>query len=166
MPETEISLGGYPLSEIIRRVRRTADLSQRELAKHANVSPATVGTLERGTGTPSLAVLQRVLQAANYQLVVIDEGGRLVLPLVVWQDTADGAGRRYPAHLDTILDPEFGEWWADGFGLARPPETFRRNRAVRDYERRRSQWEVRVAQQRDRPPPQRPSEMWPQPPYR
>lgn len=166
MPDSEISLGGYPLSEIIRRVRRQADFSQRELAKHADVSPATVGTLEKGTGAPSLAVLQRLLHAANYQLVVIDQCGRLVLPLLVWQDTVDGAGRRYPAHLDTILDPELGEWWADGFGLARPPETFRRNRAVRDYERRRSRWEVRVAQQRDQPQPRQPAELRLRPPYR
>ena len=41
-----------------------------------------------------------------------------------WEDTRDGAERRYPSHLDTILDPEPGEWWADIYGLARPPETF------------------------------------------
>ncbi len=74
----------------------------------------------------------------------------------MWQDVADGAGRRYPAHRDTILDPVFGEWWADGYGLARPPETFRRNRVYRDYERRRSQWQVRVAQLRNAPEPRLP----------
>ena len=83
----------------------------------------------------------------------------------VWQDTADGADRRYPAHLDTILDPEFGEWWADSYGLARPPETFRRNRAYRDYQRRQSRWEVRSAQLRFAPPPRlprgwRPGDEW------
>ncbi|MFJ8688401.1 hypothetical protein [Micromonospora wenchangensis] len=40
-------------------------------------------------------------------------------------------------------------------GLARPPETFHRNRAVRDAMRRRSQWEVRVAKYRNVPPPPR-----------
>jgi transcriptional regulator with XRE-family HTH domain len=139
----EIRIGGYPLSGIVRRVRRKADMSQRELAKHAKLSPALVAAVESGTRTPSLQALQRILLAANYMLVVADVDGRLVVPLEVWQDVADGAGRRYPAHLDTILDPEFGEWWADGFGLTRPPETFRRNRAYRDYLRRRSQWELR-----------------------
>jgi len=57
---------------------------------------------------------------------------------------------------DTILDPEFGEWWADGFGLTRPPETFRRNRAYRDHQRRLSQWEVRVAKYRHDPQPKLP----------
>jgi hypothetical protein len=70
-----------------------------------------------------------------------------------WDDTRDGAERRYPSHLDTILDPEPGEWWADIYGLARPPETFHRSREMRDAQRRRSVWEVRVGQNRGVPPP-------------
>jgi transcriptional regulator with XRE-family HTH domain len=151
-----VTVGGYPLDTIVRRVRRTADFSQRELARYAGLSAATIAAIETGAQTPSLQSLQRVLNAANYQLVVVDVDGRLVAPLEVWQDVADGSGRRYPAHLDTILDPEFGDWWADGYGLARPPETFRRNRRYRDYERRRSQWQVRVAQLRNAPPPRLP----------
>ncbi|HZC69425.1 MAG TPA: helix-turn-helix transcriptional regulator [Jatrophihabitans sp.] len=162
---TEFMIGGYPLSGIVRRVRRAADMSQRELAKYAKVSASTIGQLETGAALPSLPVLQRVLNAANCLLVVADADGRLVVPLEVWRDTADGAGRRYPAHLDTILDPEYGEWWADGFGLARPPETFRRNREYRDYQRRLSRWEVRVAQLRLAPRPRlppgwRPGDEW------
>jgi transcriptional regulator with XRE-family HTH domain len=151
-----ISIGGYPLSGIVRQARRRADLSQRELAKFAKVSPALIGAVETGLRTPSLDTLRRILNAANFQLVVVDADGRLIVPLEVWQDTADGAGRRYPAHLDTILDPQFGDWWADQYGLARPPETFRRNRAYRDYERRMSQWQVRVKQLRNAPKPRPP----------
>lgn len=151
-----IVIGDYPLSGIVRRVRRTADLSQRQLAKYAGINAATVARIETGAVTPSLRTLQRILHAANYQLVVTDQQGRLVPPLEVWGDVADLAGRRLPAHLDTILDPAFGEWWADGFGLARPPETFRRNRAARDHERRISRWEVRVKQLRHAPRPKRP----------
>ena len=156
MKKSEVLLGGHALSGIVRRVRRAADLSQRQLAERAAVSATLVGAIETGARTPSLPVLQRLLRAAKFRLVVVDNEGRLVLPLEVWQDTEDGAGRRYPAHLDTILDPVFGEWWADGFGLARPPETFRRNRAQRDYERRRSQWEVRVNKFRNAPCPEPP----------
>ena len=29
----EPEIGGYPLSEMVRRIRRTADMSQRELAR-------------------------------------------------------------------------------------------------------------------------------------
>jgi transcriptional regulator with XRE-family HTH domain len=152
----EFCIGGYRLSGIVRRVRRAADLSQRELAKAADVSPALIGAVEKGTRIPSLPSLQRILNAANYVLLVGDANGRLVVPLEVWQDVEDGAGRRYPAHLDTILDPAYGDWWADSYGLARPPETFRRNRAYRDYQRRLSRWEVRVAQARGEPQPRPP----------
>src|SRR3954449_1180815 len=106
MSEDEgVQISGYPLTGIIRQIRRRADFSQRELAKFAQLSRSTVGAIETGAITPSLSVLQRLLNAANCQLVVVDADGRLVVPLLVWRDTADGAGRRYPAHLDTILDP-------------------------------------------------------------
>ena len=149
-------VGGYDLPGLIRRVRRTADMSQRELAKWAGISPAAIAKYEKGRLTPSLPTFQRVLNAANYLLVVTDVDGHIVAPLEVWQDVSDLARRRFPPHLDTILDPVMGDWWADGYGLQRPPETFRRNRAQRDYERRLSQWEVRVAQLRNAPRPRMP----------
>ncbi len=141
------------LAGLIRRVRRIADLSQRELAARAGVSAATVNRIETGTLVPRLHTLQRLLDSADLRLVVVDPDGRVVAPMRTWQDLTDDAGRRYPAHLDTVIDPRPGEWWADIYGLARPPETFRRNRAIRDQERRRSQWEMRVAQHRSEPPP-------------
>lgn len=151
--DNSIMVSGYPLGGIIRRVRRKADMSQRELAKYAKVSPASIGGFETGATTPSLPVLLRVLNAANYQLVIVDADGRLVTPLEVWQDVADGAGRRFPAHLDTILDPAYGDWWADVYGLTAPPETFRRNRRYRDWQRQRSRWEVRAKLLRGQPAP-------------
>src|SRR3954451_17509941 len=159
-----IKIAGYPLTGIIRQVRRRADFSQRELAKFAHLSPAAVGAIESGRLTPSLPTLQRLLNAANCQLVVVDADGRLVVPLTVWRDTTDGAGRRYPAHLDTILDPVMGDWWADGYGLARPPETFRRNRAYRDWQRRISRDDVRhhgsLSVHSSRPPGLAPGDEW------
>jgi transcriptional regulator with XRE-family HTH domain len=152
-------LGGYPLSGLVRRVRRTADLSQRELAKQAEVAPSAVAAIETGTMTPRIDTLQRILNAAGYRLTVVDSAGRLVIPLVVWDGVCDGAGRRYPAHLDTILDPEYEDWWASIYGLARPPETFRRSRVYRDAQRKRSQWEVRVAKHRFDPPPPWPAQV-------
>lgn len=149
----EVILGGYRLSEILRRVRRTADMSQRELAKYARVGKSTVAAIEAATISPAIGTLQRLLNAANYQLVVVDATGWLVLPLQVWQGITDGAGNRYPAHLDVVLDPEYGQWWADVYGLTSPPETYHRNRADRDYRRRLSVREVRVAQNRNKPKP-------------
>lgn len=138
---------------LVRKVRRLADLSQRELAQAAQVSPTTVARVERGALTPSLGMLLRLLAAARLVLVVADEQGRVIQPMRTWDDTRDGAGRRFPAHLDLILDPRGGDWWADIYGLARPPETFHRDRRWRDARRRRSQWEVRVKQLRSAPEP-------------
>jgi transcriptional regulator with XRE-family HTH domain len=138
---------------LIRKLRRRADLSQRELAKAAKVSPSTVARVESGALVPSLTMLLRLLAAGRLMLVVTDEQGTVVQPMRVWDDTHDGAERAFPAHLDLILDPRRGEWWADVYGLARPPETFHRDRRYRDARRRRSQWEVRVKQFYALPPP-------------
>jgi transcriptional regulator with XRE-family HTH domain len=147
----------FPFSGLVRRARRIADLSQREMARAAGVSQAAVSKIEAGTLIPSFALMLRVLGAAELGLVVVDATGRIVEPMADWQDVRDGAERRYPSHLDTILDPEPGEWWADVYGLMRPPETFRRDREFRDAQRRLSQWQVRVAKYRRAP---RPPDPW------
>ncbi|TDB74089.1 MULTISPECIES: helix-turn-helix domain-containing protein [unclassified Micromonospora] len=151
----------WPVAGIVRAVRRRADRSQRELARAAGLHHGTVGRIEAGELLPSLAVLHRILAVGGFHLAVVDRCGRVLQPMRDRDDIRDGAERRYPAHLDTILDPKPGEWWADIYGLARPPETFYRNRAVRDEMRRRSQWEVRVAKYRNVPPPPRsPRSYW------
>jgi transcriptional regulator with XRE-family HTH domain len=153
------TIGGYPIPGLVRRTRRIARLSQRELARQAKVSPATVGRIEAGTLVPSIGVLRRLFETAGLHLVVVDAEGHVILPMEDREDIRDGAERRYPSHLDTILDPRPGEWWGDIYGLLRPPETFHRSRAYRDWIRRRSQWEVRVAKHRGEPPP--PDPRWP-----
>jgi transcriptional regulator with XRE-family HTH domain len=140
-------------SGLVRKARRLADMSQREMARAAEVSQAAISKIEAGTLTPSIALLQRVLGVAKLWLAVVDDEGHVVEPMKDWEDTRDGAERRYPSHLDIILDPKPGDWWADQYGLTAPPETFRRDRAVRDMQRIRSQWEVRVAKFRAVSPP-------------
>jgi len=98
-------------------------------------------------------MVERLLEACGFRLVVVDQQDRKLRPMADSDNTVDGAQRRFPAHLDVILDPLFGEWWGDIYGLARPPETFYRDRRRRDQQRRRSQWEVRVARFRADPPP-------------
>lgn len=118
------------------------------------MSPSTVGRIEAGSLVPSLTMLRRLLAAAGVVLVAVDRAGRLVPPMCDDRDDLrDGAERRYPTHLDTVLDPAPGEWWGDKYGLTSPPETFHRDRRHRDARRRRSQWEVRVAQHRHLAPP-------------
>ncbi|GAA1809254.1 hypothetical protein GCM10009682_33720 [Luedemannella flava] len=149
-------LGDYPVAGLVRRGRRLADLSQRQLARLANVAPATVGKVEAGRIMPSLSLFQRMLAAAGLTLVVIDDAGRLVRPMGESDDVRDAAVRRYPSHLDTILDPEEGEWWGDIYGMARPPETFRRNRAERDAARERAEWWARPKKHLGLPEPPKP----------
>ncbi|MER5704203.1 helix-turn-helix transcriptional regulator [Micromonospora sp. NPDC002296] len=152
-PPTGPTVGPFPIAGLVRKARRIAGLGQRQMARFAKVAPSTVGRVETGAMTPSLAVLERLFGAAGLYLAVVDQDGRVIQPMADWDDTRDGAGRRYPSHLDTILDPEPGDWWADIYGLARPPETFHRCPVDREARRRRSQWEVRVAQYRNVPPP-------------
>jgi transcriptional regulator with XRE-family HTH domain len=152
---------GLPIAGLVRAVRRRADLSQRELARRAGVSRSSVSRLEAGTLTPSLGMLSRLMHVADVRLVAVDSDGHVIPPVRCWDDTRDGADRHYPAHLDTILDPRPGEWWADRFGLARPPETFHRDRALRNAQRTRSQWEVRVSKYWATPePPVVPDGRW------
>ncbi|MEV4412717.1 helix-turn-helix transcriptional regulator [Catellatospora sp. NPDC049609] len=146
-------IGHFPVAGLIRAARRRADLSQRDLAKGARLHRSTVGRVEAGELVPSLPVFSRLMGAAGFYLTVVDDLGRVLIPMEDRDDMRDGAERRYPSHLDLILDPEPGEWWADKYGLARPPETFYRDRRRRDAQRRRSQWEVRVKQYRHVPEP-------------
>lgn len=155
-PATGPTVGPFPIAGLVRRARRMVGVSQLRMARFAKVAPSTVSRVEAGTLTPSLAVLERLLGAAGLYLVVVDQGGRIIQPMETWDDTRDGAGRRYPAHLDTIIEPEPGEWWGDIYGLARPPETYHRCPVDREERRRRSEWEVRVAKNRNVPPPPNP----------
>ena len=150
----------YPIAGLVRRARRMSDMSQRLMARFAKTSSGTVGKVEAGALVPSIDLFSRLLGAAGLYLVVVDPDGRVVLPMEVWDKTLDGADRRYPSHLDTILDPEPGDWWADIYGLAHPPETFHRSPLLRERQRRRSQWEVRVAKYRGVPPPPPVDERW------
>jgi transcriptional regulator with XRE-family HTH domain len=102
-------------------------MSQRELAARAKVAPSTVAKIEKGTITPGLRLFEAVLDAAGLFLVVADPDGNVLQPLEEFPLAVDNAGRRYPAHLDLIIEPEPSEWWAGRYGLARPPETFHRD---------------------------------------
>ncbi len=143
----------FPVTGLVRAARRRADLSQREFAQVARVHRSTVARIESGELVPSLPVFSRLMGATGLYLTVVDDLGHVLIPMEDRDDMRDGAERRYPSHLDLILDPAPGEWWADKYGLARPPETFHRDRSWRDAQRRRSQWEVRVKQYRHAPEP-------------
>jgi transcriptional regulator with XRE-family HTH domain len=64
-PDTRTPRGVTALGEFIRSQRRIADLSQRELARLADLSDAYLSQLERGLHEPSVRVLNGLAQALN-----------------------------------------------------------------------------------------------------
>ena len=125
----------FDLCGALRRIRRLADVSQRELAAAAFISPAAVAHAEAGTRDLPVASLARAASLAGLRLALLDNAGSEVGAM-----SADGvrdlSGRRFPAHLDTRRSDE-GVW------LYEPrrdrPETsftFNRDRARRDAGRR------------------------------
>lgn len=146
-------IAGFLTVGLVRAARRRADLSQRAFAEKVGVHHGTIAKIEAGERLPSLGLFVRLMAAAGLRLVVIDEGKRQVQPMEDYDDVRNLAGRRFPTHQDLIFDPDPGEWWGDCYGLARPPETFHRSKALRDAQRRRSRWEVRVKQLRGAPSP-------------
>jgi len=63
--ETAAQRGVDALGDFIRSQRRIADLSQRELARLADLSDAYLSQLERGLHEPSVRVLNGLAQALN-----------------------------------------------------------------------------------------------------
>ena len=88
----------------LARVRRIADLSQRELADEVRVGQATIARWESGGLSITVAMLDRILRLAGLRLAVVDQHGRPVQPLDP-DAVRDNAGRRFPAHLD-VVPPE------------------------------------------------------------
>lgn len=86
-------------SGMIRRVRRLADLSQRDLAESLGLSAATIAKWESGSRRVELAALESVLGRAGLRLAVLDEFGREIRPVDAGV-VRDNGGRHFPAHLD------------------------------------------------------------------
>lgn len=124
----------FDLGGLLRRVRRVADLSQRDLAAATGVSASAIAHAERGSRDLPAGVLARAAELAGLRLVLIDARGAEVAAM------ADGAvrdmsGRRFPAHLDTRYADE--GWWHDAHHYSRPRAwyTFTRDRRGRDERR-------------------------------
>ncbi|MEU5725136.1 GNAT family N-acetyltransferase [Micromonospora sp. NPDC047738] len=155
---------GIDLGDLLRRLRRRADLSQRELAAQARVPQATVARIESGRAIdPRYRTVERLIRAAGGEVqfscheptsgdsTVAGPAGPRQLPAPVPHDELrDQAGRRYPAHLDVweVREPKDwpGAWWAEWYNLPPekwplplPPATYEMNREYRDR-RREAEW--------------------------
>jgi transcriptional regulator with XRE-family HTH domain len=119
------------LGGLVRRIRRSADLSQRELARALGVSTGAVAQAESGARDLPATVLTRAAELAGLRFVLVDASGAEVPAM---DDTAvrDRSGRRFPAHLD----PRHGDvgWWhgPERYSRERPQFTFDRDRRERD----------------------------------
>ncbi|WP_308580415.1 helix-turn-helix domain-containing protein [Oribacterium sinus] len=52
------------------RARKEAGLTQEELSKKTGISQADISRLENGTRNPSLALLNRIAEAMNSELII------------------------------------------------------------------------------------------------
>ena len=62
-------------SSLLRYVRRKASLSQRELAKRAGTTQATISRIEEGLISPRFETLERLLDACGFELQAIPRRG-------------------------------------------------------------------------------------------
>ena len=98
----------FDLSGSLRRMRRLADLSQREMARRLDVSKSSVAAAESGVGGLDARVLARAAAVAGLRLALVDGAGTEVHPMAAGT-VRDLSGRRFPAHLDTRRSDE-GRW--------------------------------------------------------
>jgi HTH-type transcriptional regulator/antitoxin HipB len=127
----------FDVAGFMRRVRRLADLSQRDLADEMGLSRAAVGRLESAPGRVDLGTFESILRLGGLHLAVVDSAGRQIAP--VPSDTLrDHANRRFPAHLDATppdigipsergVEPRKGKAPAFGWYRQRPMRDRRRD---------------------------------------
>ena len=84
----------------LRRARRIARLSQRELAARAQVPLSTLARIEAGiTADPRVSTLAALFAAAGCTLTVLSRAHQ-ELPEHPWEAKRDYGFRHFPAHLD------------------------------------------------------------------
>ena len=127
----------FDLPGALRRIRRLADLSQRELARALDVSKSSVGGAEAGRSGLDARILDRAAALAGLRLVLLDAAGDEA-PAMASGAVRDGGGRRFPAHLDTRYGDE--DWWhgQERYARVQPRYTFDRLRHTRDHWRDRT----------------------------
>jgi transcriptional regulator with XRE-family HTH domain len=126
----------FDLPAVLRRIRRTADASQRELAELVGASKSAVAAAESGGRGLDVRLLARAATAAGLRLALLDADGREVAGMD-GDAVRDMSGRRFPAHLDTRYSEE--SWWhgPERYSRRQPWYTFDRDRELRDEWRRR-----------------------------
>ena len=125
----------FDLSGSLRRIRRLADLSQRELADRCNLSQSAVAHAESGQRDLPVGALVRACALAWLRLALLDADGHEIAGMTA-DAVRDFGGRRFPAHLDTSHSDERWERYAHRFDRPTPWFTVDRDRTGRDAMRR------------------------------
>ena len=129
-------VSSFSVAGVLRRARRSADLSQREMAAAAGIAKSTLAAAEAGTRDLPMEALARVAAAAGLRLALVDPDGVELAPM---DDGAvrDRGGRRFPAHLDTRHSGN--RWWhgSERYSRRQPWYTFDQSRETRDAFRQR-----------------------------
>jgi transcriptional regulator with XRE-family HTH domain len=123
----DVVTGPFDLCGSLRRIRRLADLSQREFAVAAGLSPSAVAHAEAGTRDLPVGALARAAALVGLRLAMLGPDGTEV----VGMDPAavrDRSGRRFPAHLDTMYSDERPSRWMHRPSRPQPTYTYDRRR--------------------------------------
>jgi HTH-type transcriptional regulator/antitoxin HipB len=130
-------VSAFDLPAALRRIRRVADASQRELADRAGTSKSAVAAAESGVRGLDVRVFARLAAAAGLRLALLDADGHEAIGMN-GDAVRDMGGRRFPAHLDTRYSDE--GWWhgRERYSRRQPWYTFDRHREGRDARRRRA----------------------------
>lgn len=126
-------------ARLLRALRAHAELSQREIAQRAGVSPSTIARAESSRGAPpSWATMVRAAHACGCALwAVTDDMWRNRINGWPFDELVDEGNRHFPAHLDVWRLEKAREWsgtydkystWADP---PFPPFSYRKRRRWR-----------------------------------
>ncbi|MGY1709382.1 helix-turn-helix domain-containing protein [Geodermatophilus sp. SYSU D00758] len=121
----------FDLSGIVRRIRRRADLSQRELAEACGIAQSTVAQAESGRRDLQAGLLARAAALAGLRLALLDGNGCEVAGMSP-DAVRDLGRRRFPAHLDTHHSDERPGRYEHRFDRPLPWFTVDRHRGHRD----------------------------------
>jgi transcriptional regulator with XRE-family HTH domain len=124
----------FDLVGALRRIRRRADMSQRELARACGVSQSAVARVEAGQSGISVGFLARAAGIAGLRIGLLDEGGREA-PGMTDAGARDRGYRRLPAHLDTVHSEQRADRYQHRPSRPQPTYTVDRDRSYRDWVR-------------------------------
>jgi transcriptional regulator with XRE-family HTH domain len=125
----------FDLTGALRRIRRRADMSQRELAAACGVATSVFAQAESRRRGLSVDLLVRAAALAQLRLALLDDQGNEVTGMTD-EGARDRGYRRLPAHLDTFHSDARRSHYEARRTRTQPTYTFYRIRADRDACRR------------------------------